>query len=128
MSRSVGQAKVCKIIGISAAAAAANVQVSVTGNDMMDGPARVMTTPQRLLAVIQQQQQQQQSQHLAPGSPLAPGRPAAAAAAAAAADDDVLLPSGERRLLALQQLQEDVTEYDQHVHRKMTSRDFLDRL
>jgi hypothetical protein len=84
-----------------------------------------MTTPHRLLAVIQQQQQQQQqqSQHLAPGSPLAPGRPAAAAAEA-----DVLLPSGERRQLVLQQLQEDVTEYDQHVHRKMTSRDFLDRL
>jgi hypothetical protein len=89
----------------------AAMQVTPAPGSSGSGPIKVVTTPQRMLAVVQwrlqqlestaaQQQQNQQQQQL---------------------------PSGEDLQQVLLELQEDIEEYDVHVYSKMTKRDMYGR-
>lgn len=69
--------------------------------------ARVVTSPQRLVAAVRQRQQQLQQQ---------PGQ------------HDARLASGEALADVLEQLAEDVHEYDVHVYSRMSRRDRMRRL
>lgn len=89
------------------------VQVSATGSSSQSsagGPvARVLTNPQRLLTAVAARQQHLQAATAAPEQQHQ--------------QQQVVLPSGEQALRALQELQEDIHEYDTHVYRKMSQRD-----
>lgn len=50
---------------------------------------------------------------------------AVAARVAEAAGEDEVLPSGEGLRQALQELREDIAEYDQHVYSRLQGRDRL---
>lgn len=77
-------------------------QVSATGSSQSKGAtARVLTSPARLLAAV------------------------AARVEEAAAGEDEVLPSGEGLRQALQELREDIAEYDQHVYSRLQGRDRL---
>jgi predicted membrane metal-binding protein len=91
------------------------LQVSPAAGGSEAGPIKVVTTPQRMLAVVQWrlQQLQQQPQQQQEGTLLE--------------QQQQQLPSGEALQQALLELQEDITEYDVHVYSKMTKRDMYGR-
>jgi membrane protein involved in colicin uptake len=89
------------------------LQVSNVSGSSEAGPINVVTTPQRMLAVVQWRLQQQQQQQ--EGTLLQQQQ------------QQRQLPSGEVLQQVLHELQEDITEYDIHVYSKMTKRDMYGR-
>jgi hypothetical protein len=92
------------------------LQVSPAAGGSEPGPIKVVTTPQRMLAVVEWrlQQLQQQPQQQQEGTLVEQ-------------QQQQQLPSGELLQQALLELQEDITEYDVHVYSKMTKRDMYGR-